>query len=177
MTIQNTTSRAQRLVAPLSGCGFHSVYGHYGDDESSVATAMNQIAIDNIPERIGQMLRNDLIDKMYGKGRPVQPQYTLVIKVRTTEEDLGIQLNATSARILMNMYADYDLKDTNDKVILHGAAHSITSFSKFSNQYGTLTAREDAQKRTTSEVSEQIVNRVSMYLTDPQPVTAADHPL
>ena len=155
------------LVFTLAGCGFHSVYGPYQrDDGSPVAVQMNQISIDNIADRTGQILRNDLIDKIYGKGRPARPLYSLTTKIHVSEEDLGIQLDATTTRTLMNMYADYELKDAGGKVILHGAAHSVTSFSKLADQYGTLAAREDALQRTLDEVSEQMVNRLSLYFAE-----------
>jgi hypothetical protein len=65
------------LVCLLTcGRGFHAVYGSHGGSDSPVAEQLNQVAIDNIPDRQGQMLRNALIDRMYGKGRPLQPLTT-----------------------------------------------------------------------------------------------------
>lgn len=153
----------------LAGCGFHTVYGsHRSGDDSSVSLALNQIAVDNIPDRQGQILRNELIDKMYGKGRPAQPLYTLTIKLKRSEEDIGVLLDSTSTRTLVNTYADYDLKDLKGNVVLHGHAHSTTSFSKLNDQYATLAADEDAMQRTVDEVSEQIVNRLSLYFSEHQ---------
>src|ERR1700733_2535287 len=45
------------LCLLTSGCGFHPVYGTR-DDNSSVADELNDVAIENIPDRQGQMLRN-----------------------------------------------------------------------------------------------------------------------
>lgn len=164
------TARFSLIAAALlllSACGWHTVYGaHNSDDNSVVATQLNQISIENIPDRKGQILRNDLIDLMYGKGRPSQPLYTLSTKIRSTEEDVGQLQDATSTLTLMNMYADYDLKLPNGTVVLHGTAHSVTSFGKLNDEYGTLAAREDAISRTLNEVSEQMLTRISMYFSD-----------
>ena len=151
----------------LAGCGFHTLYGsHTTSDGTPVTQELNQVAIDNVPNHEGQILRNDLIDKMYGKGRPARPAYTLVIKLHHGEEDIGVMVDATTAFTLMNMYADYDLKDMQGKVLVHGTAHSTTTFNKLNDQYATLAARETAFKNTIDEVSEQIVNRVSLYFSE-----------
>jgi LPS-assembly lipoprotein len=149
----------------LTACGFHPIYGSHEEEESSpVAAALNTVSIGNIPDRNGQMLRNDLIDRMYGKaGRPAKPDYDLSVQLSATEEDTGILQNATSTRSLLNLYGKYSLRDAHGKELLHGSAHSTTSFNKLDNEYGTLAAREDAYQRTTHEVSEQIVNRLSLW--------------
>ncbi len=151
----------------LTGCGFHSVYGaHTNDDGTPVASALNDIAIDNIPDRNGQMLRDDLIDRMYGRNRPAQPLYTLKVKIHFVEQDLGILANATSTRELLDMYADYDLVDAKGASILAGHAHSVASFDRLDQMYGTVAAREDALERTLHECSEQIVNRLSVHFAE-----------
>jgi len=154
------------LLILLSACGFHPVYGSRGTDDAPVAEALNNIAIDNIPDRNGQMLRNNLVDRMYGKNRPDHPLYTLHIKIHNNEEDLGILANATSTLELMNMYADYTLTDSNGQQILGGTAHSVASFDRLDQMYGTVAARESAFERTLHEVSEQIVNRLSLYFSE-----------
>lgn len=155
------------VLCLLAACGFHPVYGSHDDNGNPVAATLNQIAIENIPDRQGQILRNDLIDRLYGKGgRPQQPAYHLAVTLRNSQEDLGIQANATSTRTLMNMSATYVLTDTTGKKILDGKAHSVASFNSISDQYATLAARDSAFERTINEVSEQIVNRLSLYFSE-----------
>jgi len=152
----------------LSGCGFHSVYGAHGKDGSPVAQELSLISITNIPDRPGQMLKNDLIDRFYGKnGRPAQPKYKLEVKLRTTEEDLGLLADATTSRAVINSYGDYTLTDISGKEKLaSGTAHSVTSFNTLNQQYSTQVARDSATQRTIDEVSEQIANAVSLYFAD-----------
>jgi LPS-assembly lipoprotein len=162
-----------------SGCGFHPVYGARDSSGAPVSEELNQVAIDNIPDRSGQMLRNELIDRMYGKGRPQQALYHLSVKLRKTEADIGIQANATSTRSMMDMYGDFVLTDANGKELVKGTAHSITSFNRLTDQYGNLAAEEDATGRTLSEVGEQIVNRLSLYFAekkDPSTSTSSSTP-
>ena len=149
----------------LAACGFSPIYGTH-DNGHAVAADLNQVAIENIPDRQGQILKNALIDRMYGKGRPASPAYKLEITLRRTEEDLGIQNDATSTRSLLNMYADYKLQDMHDKVLAAGTTHSVASFNKLSQQYGTQSARDDAVQRTITELSNQIISRISLYFAE-----------
>jgi LPS-assembly lipoprotein len=154
---------------PLSGCGFHPVYGAQGGDGSPVAEQLNQVAIDPIPDHPGQMLRNDLIDRMYGKGRPAQPLYHLAIKLRIAEEDLGTLVNATTSLAAIHTSGDYALKDANDKTLAHGTVVSTASYDKLGSMYGTVAAHDGAVERTIREVSEQLTARLSLYFSDPPP--------
>ncbi|MGB9153047.1 MAG: LPS assembly lipoprotein LptE [Alphaproteobacteria bacterium] len=163
------TSRLSLALALLllSACGFRPVYGtHTTEDGVSVSSDLNSVAIDSIADRNGQMLRNDLIDRMYGKNRPAQPLYTLTVKVTSSEQDLGILANATSTRSMLNMYGDFVLTDEFGKTVLKGSAHSVASFDLLDQMYATVASREDANERTIHEVGEQIVNRVSLYFSE-----------
>ncbi len=155
----------------LSGCGFSPVYGSH-DGNTPVATELNNVSIANIPNRQGQILRNHLIDRMYFDGRPKQPASTLEVTLRRNEYDLGIQKDATASRRVLNLWADYVLKDNEGKALLKGKAHSVVSFSKLRAQYGTLAAQENAQNRALNEVSEQIVNRLSVYFAEKPQTTS-----
>jgi len=157
------------VFLPLAGCGFQPVYGTHGALMGSpVAVDLNNIAIDNIPDRNGQILRNYLIDRLYGKNRPLKPLYTLKVSIHYSEEDLGILANATATRSLLNMYGDYLLVDSKGNELLKGSAHSVASFDKLDQMYGTVASRQDASQRTLHEVSEQIVNRLSVYFSERQ---------
>lgn len=153
----------------LSACGFHPVYGTHSGANGPVTEQMNQVAIDPIPERTGQMLRNNLIDNMYGKGRPAQPAYHLAVKLQISEEDLGLLTNATAALAAVHVYADYTLADSNGKILANGKMHSTASYDKLTSEYSTLAAHDSAVERTIREISEQLTARVSLYFAEHTP--------
>jgi LPS-assembly lipoprotein len=154
------------VLCLLSACDFEPVYGTH-TVTGPTAEILQQVAIDNIADRNGQMLRNDLIDRMYGKGRPKKPLYHLAVKLTPSLQDLGVQANSTSTRSLLDMTATYSLTDAKGIQLLGGTAHSVTSFNKLSSQYGSLVSGESANERTINEVSEQIVSRLSLYFAEP----------
>lgn len=159
------------LALGMMGCGFQPVYGTRSDN-ASVAQQINAVGIENIPNRDGQMLRNNLIDRLYRKGRPSAPLYNLSINLRRTEDDLGIQADSTSTRSLLNIYADYALKNKKGDVLVKGTARSVASFNKQTQQYSTESARQSAIERTMVEVSDQIVNTISLYFSEKASLSA-----
>jgi LPS-assembly lipoprotein len=163
--------RASSLLIPalcllLVGCGFSPIYGSPGEGGVSVSKALGTVVIANIPDRHGQILRNHLIDRMYASGRPAQPAATLNVSLRSTQTDLGIQKDATTARRQFNLWADYTLLGADGKQLIKGTAHSVVSYSKLDAQYGTVAAEKNATERAIHEVGEQIVNRLSLYYAE-----------
>lgn len=150
----------------LTACGFSPIYASHGDGSTPVDKSLGNVAIANIPDRNGQLLRNHLIDRMYFSGRPSHPTTILEVTLRSTENDLGIQKDSTASRRELNMWADYVLRDHDGKNLLKGSAHSTVSTSKLDAQYGTLAAQRNAQERAIREVGEQIVGRLSLYFAE-----------
>lgn len=149
----------------LAACGFTPIYGTHTNGEK-VAADLNQVGIANIPDRKGQLLRNDLIDRMYSQGRPQNPPYTLTVNLHSTEENLGILANETSTRIELLMVGDYILTDAQGKKVLVGSAQSRTNFDQLAQEYATTAAEQDAIDRTVNEIGNQIVARLSLYFAE-----------
>lgn len=153
------------LCLLMTGCGFSPIYGAHGGN-TPTDKALSNVAIANIPDREGQILRNHLMDRMYFSGRPAHPDAELTITLRNTETDFGLQKDATTARRQLNLWAEYKLRSTDGRELLKGSAHSVVSFSKLDAQYGTMAAEENAFDRALNEVGEQIVNRLSLYYAE-----------
>jgi len=152
------------LLCMLVACGFSPIYGTHGG--GPVAAELNDVEIAAIPNREGQMLRNDLIDRMYGKGRPQHPKYTLTITPKFTEESVGLLPNAVTTLAELTLAAHYVLADSKGQTLTHGDVHAMADYNQLEEGYATVAAREGAYQRTLHEVSEQIVNRVSLYFAE-----------
>ena len=63
----------------IAACGFHPMYGKNKYTAVGVEEKLALIDISNIPNREGQFLRNELIDRFYRDGRPGHTIYTLSI--------------------------------------------------------------------------------------------------
>lgn len=154
------------LFPLLSGCGFSPIYASGDEDSRTVKQSLSNIAIANIPDRHGQILRNHLIDRMYFDGRPSYPDSTLEISLRSSQKDLGVQKDASTFRRQLDLWADYTLRARNGKQLLKGTAHSAVGYSKLDAQFGTVAAEQNAMDRALKEVGEQIVNRLALYYAE-----------
>ena len=153
----------------LTACGFSPIYGSHGGKSGPVAQALNGVAIENIADRNGQMLRNKLIDRMYSQGRPVSPTPRLKISIASSESAMGVQKDATTTRSQISMTATFVLTDIQGNQIHTGKAHAVASYSKLDAQYGTVASQRNAQERALNEVGEQIVNNISLYFAEKAP--------
>jgi len=153
----------------LTACGFSPIYGSHKETNTPTSDALSAVAIENIADENGQKLRNKLIDRMYFHGRPQSPIARLSVSLNSNESDLGIQKDATASLRQLTFNADYQLSDAEGVELIHGSARSIVIYSKLDAQYGTLAAQRDAYNRAITEVSEQIVNRLSLYFAETPP--------
>lgn len=153
----------------LPACGFHPVYGGHGGDGTPVADELALVSVEPIPEHAGQILRNDLIDNFNRHGRPSAPLYSLEVKLRVSEEDLGTLANATNALAAVHAYGDYVLKDKNGKTLVSGTTASTGQYDKLASMYATLAAHDGALERTVHEVGEQLTARISLYFSEHKP--------
>lgn len=154
----------------LSGCGFSPIYGSKGEGRLSTQAALSNIKINRIPNEHGVYLHNKLMDRLYFNGRPTSPEAQLHVGFSTSEVDLGIKKDATSTRSRLTITANYVLQSIDKKeVLIKGQASTIASYSKLDAQYGTLATQRDAYKRALNEISEQIVNRLSLFYAEKAP--------
>lgn len=149
----------------LSACGFKPVYGTAGTAAGTASAGeLASVAVEPIPERSGQILRNLLIDRLYGKGRPVDPTWRLRVGLATAAEDLGIRRDATATRARLRLTANYELVDArSNQVVYRSFSRAIVSYNILEAQYGTLVAEQDAFERGLNELAEDIRTRLALY--------------
>ncbi len=155
------------LLLPLllTSC-YRPVYGErpFGADATKQETRLNRIGIGNIPDETGQQLRNFLIDRMYGSGRPAQTDATLGITLQKIEEDLGLQKDATTLRKKITYIATYTLTDhASRKKLYGGRSRSFVSYDKIDAQYGALVSKDAATERAMRELSDLIITQLLVY--------------
>jgi len=160
----------------LTACGFSPIYGSHDAASVPVAKALGNVAIESIADHNGQFLRNKLIDRMYEKGRPEKPQARLHVVLSTSEVAIGVQKDATTTRSQIRITAAYELSDLDGNELHKGRAYSVASYNKLAAQYGTVASQRNAYERALGEISEQIVNNLSLYYAEKATTTPAEKP-
>lgn len=149
----------------LSSC-YRPMYGgkSWGGEASVSETRLQAVDIANISNEDGQILRNALIDRMYGAGRPDKTSTQLSVKLSSVIEDLGLQKDATTLRKKITYTANYTLTDkTTGKTLLNTKSLAFGSYNYIDAQYASLNSKESAQERALRELANLIVTRILVY--------------
>lgn len=154
---------AAALCLFVAACGFEPMYGDKGD----TATAVNysSVEIDNIPDRSGQYLRNQLIDRLYLDGRPSGTVYALKIApLRTVTTNLGIRKDATSTRAMAEVGTTMQLVEkTSGRVLLQRDVRATGGYNQLDNQFATIISRQSVSEHMLDEIADDIVTELGLY--------------
>jgi LPS-assembly lipoprotein len=153
------------VLLSLAACGFRPVYGVNRDTPTGVEEKLAQVDIANIPDREGQYLRNQLIDRFYRDGRPVDPKYTLnAMNLTETKTDLDITKSSDTTRAQLRETIGYYLVDnTTGETVLSRSAISITSYNVLGSEFATRVTEENARTDALDDLARQIELQLNLY--------------
>ena len=159
--------RALRLgllggVALAAGCGLRPMYAPGGEESSVPELAL--IRVETIPTRAGQILRNDLLDRLTPEGEPATPRYKLRVKVETRSVSLAIQPDASITRFNLLLKVRFELSDVaTGEIIYRDKLRSVGSYNAVRSDFATLIAEQDTSRRSAVSASEEIVALLAVF--------------
>ncbi|OUR80458.1 hypothetical protein A9Q83_00565 [Alphaproteobacteria bacterium 46_93_T64] len=149
----------------VAGCGFQPLYGSQTLN-AKVTASLDQTYVLPIEGRVGQLVRNQLLDRVSPKGLPSRATYQLVVKLREQKQGLAIDKTDATNRYNLTIFAKYSLLDSTGKQALYsGSAQSVASFNIVESDFANLAAEKNARKRSAIVVSEEIHRQLSVYLS------------
>ncbi len=148
----------------LAACGFEPMYGNHGVARA-VDNTLPDIAIESIPTRDGQYLRNILMDRLYLRGRPYDAPYTLrFTPLNKTITDIGIQKNGTSTRAQIDISTEMQLLDSaTGKVIMTRDLKTVGAYNLQNDQLATLLSEQNITESILQEMSDEAVTDLGLY--------------
>jgi LPS-assembly lipoprotein len=161
------------LVGFLTGCGFQPLYGSSVGTKSNttlyagdVISDMAYVEVDPIAERVGQLVRNQLLDLLHPVGMREKPVFRLVVSLKETVEGLAIQQDDTTTRYNLRLVAQFRLTDTRDGAqALKATTRAIAAYNVVQSDYANLISHKDARKRAAFSVAEGIQSRIAVYFS------------
>ncbi len=150
------------VVLLLGACGFRSLYGTdaTGDAPSELAT----IKINPIADRLGQQLRNNLLDLLNPRGRPAKPRYFLTVRLDQSTQRLAIEKDAFATRANLSLLANYSLQDPDSReIVLSGKSLVVSSYNILDSEFATLMSEKDAKARAAREIAHDIRMRLAAF--------------
>jgi LPS-assembly lipoprotein len=154
--------------AALGGCGFEPLYGGNGGQ----AQALGQISVALIPDRNGQMLRQDLQDRLERDGGGVSSRYDLYVSLAIYGNDIAIDQQSASTRSRQTGAANWTLKAQNagHTVLSSGSAHALDGFDIVNQQFFAADmSREAAAQRIDEALADQITQQLAVYFRQHPP--------
>lgn len=162
----------------LAGCGFKPVYGVNSAGKSpSAAQQFAAIEIPPMADRLGQQMRNMLIDSLHPHGAAGDYRYKLSVGVTEAVVNLGLQSNSTSTRGQVRITVKYALTDlTSGKTVLKETLRTSTGYNILINQFSSVLSQDDAETQGLQQIADDMTLHLAMYFTvqDQLPTPAPD---
>ena len=155
---------AALLVAPfVSAC--QPLYGRT-QSGARVKDVMASLEISEVPGRVGQKVRNELIFTSTGGGHSADPAYRLDITVRESVSNILVELTGDIQGQQFNLDADFTLVRLADKqTVLRGKSTGRAAFDRFDPIFTNIRARIDAENRAARVVADGIRTRIAAFLS------------
>ncbi len=151
------------LVLVLGACGFHPMVGAQSN-QPAVAEQLAQVEIDTIPDRAGQQLRNQLIDRFYRDGRPAKALYRLGLKIESSQMQMAVTQGVSASRSEWIVTATYQLIYLpTGEVVASGSSRAVPGFNVTYTQYASFVSENAAYDRAITTISDDISTRLSLY--------------
>ncbi|TAN71511.1 MAG: hypothetical protein EPN20_04600 [Magnetospirillum sp.] len=161
-------SRAALLIGLLvlgpTGCGFAPLYAKGGGDKGGVNDDLAQIRIAPIKDRLGQKLRNALVQRVTPRGEPGDYRYTLLVTLADGVSDLGYRRDSFATLGNFTLTATISLSG-NGVTVLAGSSTTTVSFDYLGPRYASLATERDAQDRAISQLAEDIRAQLAVAIT------------
>lgn len=156
-----TRAAALALALLLTGCTLRPLYGGGGSGE--VAQTLRSVAVAPIDGRAGWLVRTALQDRL--GASEATARYRIEVELDDDITGFGIRSDNAVTRERRTLRARYRLVDAAvGTVVLDATAGSDAGIDVVGSEYATVAAEETALERLSTEVADQIVSRVALYV-------------
>jgi len=148
----------------LAACGFRPLY--LADTGSGpVDDEMAQIEVQRIADRRGQMLRNELVDRLNPHGSPAAPKYFLQASVDEQIRELASRIDDSSTRANLILTASFSLREQGaEQPLMNGRVQSTNNYSISQSDIATLAAERNARERGARDIAERMTLQIAAFL-------------
>ena len=157
----------------VAACGFEPLYVQKtsehdkwyfdGDFDNYVTDQMSQVKVIAHGGRLGQMVKNELLDLMTPRGVPAKPKYYLYITPdQESEYDQALRNDITATRKRIDYRVQYYMTENSEQVV-KGNAVSYVSYDILDNPYSTVISRKKVEKDAAKIMANDIALRLGAF--------------
>lgn len=153
----------------LAACGFTPLYG--GGADNTVASRLDTVDVQNIPERTGQELREALETQLHTAGAPTVQAYSLSVTYSIATSGIGVLQDTATTRNRFTAIAQWTLTPIGqpDAPLTKGAATTENAANIVDQQYFALDLE-------TNTINQQLANELAAQITSQLAAWFKSHP-
>jgi LPS-assembly lipoprotein len=158
---------ALSVLLLVAGCsGYRPLYGT-GADGKNVADTLSSISVQEQRSRTGQLLRNNLLAGLSSGG---VNQFELRMAISDYASGVSTLNTTTVYRKRYNLSVRYELFQLNSGVLVtSGTSFANVSYDTLREPVADLQAAENARDRATTQVAQDIRQRLAAFMATRQP--------
>ena len=148
----------------LAGCGFTPLYG--GDAGQVASARLDEVAVGNIPERPGQMLRISLETQLHAAGAPVTERYALDVVYSIATTDMGVLQDSATTRYRLSATANWRLTPIGNpqQMLIQGSATGQDAGNIIDQQYFAVDQETDTLNQHLADMlAAQITSQLAAW--------------
>lgn len=166
----------------LTGCGFSPLYAQkqaqapetayqrlYGEKPPvatfQVTDETAKIYVAPIADRLGQLIRNRLSERLAPRGQANKLRYRLKVDLEKPVHQQGVRIDDTATRATVTFKADYRLFE-GDTVVVSGKTRTIGSYNILDAPYGTVVSAQKTEERAADVLANDIALRLAVFFTN-----------
>ena len=125
---------------------------------------MAQIKVESVTDRIGQMIKNELMDTFNPYGTPKCAKYFLKIQpVNSETVQQALRDDITATREKVKYTVSYSLWDKDNGQLVSGSSWVYLSYDLLDNPYSTTMDKKKVEKDGAKIIANDISLRIGAY--------------
>jgi LPS-assembly lipoprotein len=145
----------------LSACTVQPLYGPTPAG-GTVSTALSQVSIDQVSDRVSQQVRNKLIFDLTGGAGAGEPVYRMALTVTSSEAELGITREESAPVYSVTVAATYELsRIATGEIVQRATSRGTASYDRNNQVFSNVRAKIDAEDRAAAIVADDIRIRLA----------------
>lgn len=147
----------------LAACNVTPVYGPTPGG-SAVSAELGSIYIQDVDDRVAQVVRNRLISA-FGGASPAAPRYDMKLTVSTSGDIQALTRDQIKPLVSVRVRVSYDvIERSTNRQIARGNASASASYTQLNQAFANDRARRDAENRAAESAADDIRLRVATVL-------------
>ena len=169
-----TAAVVSAIIGGITACGFEPLYvektsgedlWYYNNEyKTDIVREMAQIKVEGATDRIGQLIKNELMDTFNPYGTPKCAKYFLKlqpVESETVQQALRDDITATREKVKYSI--NYSLWSEKDGQLISGNSWIYLSYDLLDNPYSTSMDKKKIERDGAKIIANDISLRIGAY--------------